>query len=124
MTRRDTGFPADVVEQIWIRDGGCCARCGRGLVRADRGGSWAIHHREPRGRGGAGKRRTWVNLAANGVCLCTGCHDWVEKHRAEAVEQGWLVSAIRTLRPVDVPVVHVRFGVVRLTNEGGTEKAA
>ena len=121
---RSTGFTPDVVDQIWDRDGGCCARCGTGLSRARRGVDWAIHHREPRGRGGAGKRRWWVNLPANGVLLCNACHDWVEKHRADALDMGWLVSALRVDRPADVPVVHARLGHVRLDNDGGWELAA
>lgn len=121
---RDTGFPADVVELIWERDKGGCARCGRGLIRANRGLDWAIHHREPRGRGGAGKRRTWVNLPANGVLLCSACHDWVEANRADAIDTGWLVSALGRRRPVDVAIQHARHGLVHLDNQGEWELAA
>lgn len=121
---RDTGFPDDVVDLIWARDKGSCVRCGRGLHRSDRGMSWAIHHREPRGRGGAGKRRTWVNLPSNGLVLCNVCHEWVEGNRKTAMFDGFLVSALGIRRPADVPVAHVMFGLVILNDHGGWEKAA
>jgi hypothetical protein len=122
---RDTGFPADVVELIWDRDKGGCARCGRGLHRDRRGpdGDWAIHHREPRGRYGI-KGRPWVNQAANGVCLCNVCHEWVEANRRVAIDTGWLVSALGIRRPADVAIQHARHGLVRLDNQGEWELAA
>ena len=89
MTRK-VGFPPVVADAIFDRDRGCCARCGKGLSRARRGVDWAIHHRRPRGAGGAGKRSPWVNLPGNGVCLCNDCHEWVEKPRASAIVTGWL----------------------------------
>jgi hypothetical protein len=119
------GFPADVVDMIWRRDRGSCARCGRGLIRERRVADWAIHHREPRGKGGTtGRVREWVNRAANGVCLCNTCHDWIEANRTEAIRAGWLVSALRVLRPVDVPIPHAILGRVQLDDDGGWEKAA
>jgi hypothetical protein len=122
---RDTGFPADVVVLIWERDGGWCARCGRGLLLERRGpdGDWAIHHREPRGRYGI-KGRPWVNLAANGVCLCNECHAEVEASRRDALDAGWLVSALGRMRPAEKAIQHARHGFVRLDNKGGWELAA
>lgn len=116
---RVTGFTADVVELIWERDRGACARCGRGLVRSRRGEDWAVHHREPRGRGGAGRKRWWVNLPCNGVLLCTECHVEVEKKRAEAVEAGFIVSALGIVRPHRVPIIHATHGRVWLDSRGG-----
>lgn len=119
------GFPTDVATAIWHRDRGRCARCGIGLVRERRGADWAIHHREPRGAGGTtGRVRDWVNRAANGVCLCNGCHEWVEKHRASAITAGFIVSALRVARPVDVPISHAILGRVTLDNDGGWDLAA
>jgi len=124
MSRRETGFPAAVVDLIWDRDKGSCARCGRGLARYRRGSDWAIHHRRPRGIGGSGKRSPWVNLPANGVCLCTGCHEWVEANRRDAIAAGWLVSALGTARPTDIPVAHALHGFVRLDDAGDWELVA
>lgn len=118
------GFPADVAELIWTRDRGSCARCGRGLVREARGTSWAIHHRQPRGHGGAGKRRWWANLSANGVCLCSWCHETVEANRKDGIRDGFLVSALGIQRPEEVAIKHALFGVVRLDDHGGWELAA
>lgn len=120
---RDTGFPADVVELIWDRDKGSCARCGRGLVRERRGVDWAIHHRAPRGVGGAGKKAAWVNRASNGVCLCTDCHNAVERDRAAASIVGWLVSRLSTDRPTDIAICHALHGVVYLDDDGGVTRA-
>ncbi len=53
-----------------------------------------LHHRTPRGMGGS--RQAWIDQPANLVLLCgsgtTGCHGWVESHRAWALDQGWLCS--------------------------------
>jgi hypothetical protein len=121
---KDTGFPKAVVDLIWARERGACARCGRGLARERRGIDWAIHHREPRGRGGAGKRRTWVNLPSNGLVLCTACHEWVERFRVNALDLGLIVSALGVARPTEVPVVHALYGRVLLNNDGGLKRAA
>lgn len=54
--------------------------------------------------------RVAAHTTANLVTLCgtgvTGCHGWVESHRAVAYEQGWLVHRWDdpALRPV------LRFG--------------
>jgi len=120
---RDTGFTPLVVSQIWERDRGCCARCGLGLVRERRGDDWAIHHREPRGRGGAGRKRWWVNLPSNGVLLCTACHVAVESDHAEATAAGFIVSALGVVRPHAARIVHALLGPVFLTNAGGWESA-
>lgn len=117
------GFPPSVVELIWKRDRGCCARCGLGLVRERRGETWAIHHRAPRGTGGAGKRATWVNRAPNGVCLCNTCHAEVERDRAAARVVGWLVSRLSQHRPRDLAIPHAIHGVVYLDDDGGWTRA-
>jgi len=65
-----------------------------------------------------------VNRAANGVCLCNDCHAWVEQHRTEAVRAGFIVSALRVMRPVDVPIRHALLGHVVLDDDGGWELAA
>jgi len=44
-------FPGDVVRRAWIRQGGLCAHCGRGLAWDNRDGTgmgaWHAHHRKP-----------------------------------------------------------------------------
>lgn len=123
MSTKRGAFPPAVVALIWGRDSGRCARCGQYQHRPDRGYSWSIHHRRPRGMGGA--RAAWVSLPANGVVLCgngvTGCHGWVESHRGEAVEAGWLVSRLGYLLAEDIPVQY-HDGLYRLDDAGGREK--
>lgn len=101
-------------------------RCGIGLQRSDRGYSWSAHHRAPRSMGGT--REPWVSKAANGVLLCgtgtTGCHGWVEKHRSEAIAQGWLVSRIRIHVAADIPVLYWDGTVRQLDDDGGYVLAA
>lgn len=120
---RETGFLPTVVDLIWRRDRGCCARCGRGLVFERRGVDWAIHHRCPRGAGGVGKRAAWVNGAANGVVLCTGCHEWVESNRKLARADGWLLSRLGVDRASDVAIPHALHGLVWIDDEGGVRTA-
>lgn len=54
-----------------------------------------------------GSRDGWESSPANLVVLCgsgtTGCHGWVESHRAEAYDAGLLVRrGLRT--PAEVPL--------------------
>ncbi len=99
-------FSAATVDLIWSRDNGCCVICGVGLWREDRGNSWSIHHRVPRGMGGSKLR--WIGQASNGLTLCgtgtTGCHGDVESNRDVAYKKGWLVRRHGILKPTAVPV--------------------
>jgi 5-methylcytosine-specific restriction protein A len=63
-----------------------------------------------------GSRGAVTNSAANLVLLCRGCHAWVESHRADAYEQGWLVH--RWQDPGPVPVYVAWQGWARLTLDG------
>lgn len=105
-------FPERARRIIIERAGRCCERCGRYAE----GGS--IHHRTPRGMGGS--RDPLISTVPNGVLLCgsgtSGCHGWVETHRAEARADGWLVP--RGVDPATVPVRHVHFGLVYLDPDG------
>jgi hypothetical protein len=88
---RDTGPSAAVRRYVRARDGHACKRCFRPL-REDEG---SIHHRQPRQMGGT--KRPDVNDLAALALLCgsgtTGCHGWIESHRAEAYANGWLVHS-------------------------------
>ena len=90
---RNTGPDFDTVMAVLHRDGYRCVRCGT-PIEGDRGVHWSLHHRAPRGMGGT--RRPEVNSPSNLIPLCgsgvTGCHGFVESHRAEALDAGWLVS--------------------------------
>lgn len=65
---------------VYDRDAGC-VRCGttQGLT---------VHHRLPRGRGGPDSPDNLLSACGSGT---TGCHGWIESHRAEAYISGWLV---------------------------------
>jgi hypothetical protein len=60
-----------------------------------------------------------LNLPSNVVTLCgtgtTGCHGWVEAHREQATEQGWLLVSI-----VDrhLPVRTIVSSLVTLLDDG------
>lgn len=106
---------------FFVRDGEACVRCGRGLRWEDRGVGWSMHHRRPRGMGG--DTSSEVSSPANALTLCgsgtTGCHGWVEQHRDEAFEAGWLVPKLGELNdPRDVPVMH--HGVEKWLTDWGS----
>ncbi len=118
---RNTDPSKVTVALVLERDQDACARCGAG-IHGDRGWDWSIHHRCARGMGGS-RSVVWMNRAANLVTLCgsgtTGCHGWVENHRALAYEQGWLVSRLRLPIPSEVPIPHIIHGRVLLDDFGG-----
>jgi hypothetical protein len=116
----NTGPGNATVGKVWRREDGRCARCGFPIT-GDRGQGWSIHHRAPRGSGGA-KHVGWMNLPSNLLLLCgsgtTGCHGWVEAHRQDALDLGFLVLRNGRLLPGDVPVHHATLGLVLLTDDG------
>lgn len=114
-------FPPAVVKAVFHdRDQGRCFRCGRGLHWGDRGLGWSAHHRAPRGAGGS--RVAWVSSAANCLIVCgtgtTGCHGWIEAHRAEALEHGWLILRNSIQRADEVPALRHDGVLVVLTTTG------
>ena len=117
---RSTGPSAVVVDIVWVRDNGSCARCGTGLSFAQRGSQWSVHHRRPRGMGGTSE--LWVNQPANLVCLCgsgvTGCHGWVEANRADARDLGWLVSRNAKFVAAEIPVTYPDGRLYQLDDDG------
>lgn len=98
--------PKTVRLMFEIREDSSCFYCRRGLTWEGRGMSWSAHHRKPRGTGGT--RDTAIGRISNGIVLCgsgtTGCHGWVESHRAEASDAGLLMSRLGSDDPVNVPV--------------------
>lgn len=64
------------------RDNDQCQRCGQH-------GTHDVHHRIPRGMGGANTAHAY--RASNLLTLCRACHHHVEQHRAAARDQGHLV---------------------------------
>lgn len=103
-------FSAVVRARIMARSGGFC--------EARIPGCWdeaaQLHHRRPRGAGGS--RDPLTGGAANGYALCLPCHDHIERNRAEARENGWLVR--QGTDPAAVPVFRYRMWVL-LDDEGG-----
>jgi hypothetical protein len=63
-----------------------------------------------------------VNLPANLVLLCgsgtTGCHGWVEAHRAAATRAGFLVPRNGRFVAADIPMEHAIHGWVLLRDDG------
>lgn len=92
------------------RSAGFCEVCG---ARAGTN----IHHRAPRGMGGT-KRNIhtceWLlHVCGSGT---TGCHGYIETHRDEAYEKGWLLR--RNAGP-DTPAWLYGHVFVILTPDGG-----
>ena len=93
-------FAAATVRLVFFaRDLERCFICRRPLRWEDRGIGWSAHHRKPRGAGGVfGAAAELIRSAANCLILCgsgtTGCHGWVEKNRALALEMGLLISRL------------------------------
>lgn len=117
MSKAPTARTRTVVRHRAERHGwDLCERCGCNLGEN-------IHHRRPRGMGGSKVPAT--NLPSNLLWLCgsgtTGCHGWIESHRAEAKANGWLLEQWQS--PLETPVrVHDR-GLVLLDNIGGMTPA-
>jgi hypothetical protein len=114
-------FAPKLVRLIFtIRDAERCFRCGRHLRWEDRGHGWSMHHRRPRGAGGTSL--LWVGMAANALTLCghatspDGCHAWVETHREEATELGYLIPLNGIQVAEDVAALRWDGVLVELTN--------
>lgn len=101
---RDTGPDEGTKQIVYVRARHRCERCGGGSI-------FNIHHRLPRRMGGT--RWPLVNHPVNLVLLCTRCHEWVESHREQSVDEGWLLRSqwISTTDAADIPLPP-RRGVV------------
>jgi hypothetical protein len=82
-----TRIPAKLRVAVLDRDDHSCCRCGVSLE----GSYYSLHHRRRKGAGGSKLLDTMANL----VTLCgtgtTGCHGYIEEHRAACYTLGWLV---------------------------------
>ena len=99
-----SAIPPRIREAVWERDRGCCVRCSKVGTN--------IHHRRPRMMGGTSDPR--VNDARNLIVLCgsgtTGCHGWIESHRATARRDGWLLASFDDLdRPMTMGNREIRL---------------
>jgi hypothetical protein len=109
-------FSPDVVRRAFERDGERCFRCRLALRWELRGavyvGGWSAHHRKARGRGGS--KDPMKSGIANCLILCgtgtTGCHGWVEKNRAVALEQGYLIPLNATTPEYEPAAVRIKRG--------------
>ena len=114
-------FSKRTASVIFDRDHGRCFRCGEFVWSGERGASWSLHHRRPRGAGGSSV--DWVNLPSNGVILCgtgtTGDHGWAESHREDARALGFLVALNGILRPSEVAILRWDGVLVHLADDGG-----
>lgn len=102
---RDTGPDLKTVLDVLARDRHMCVRDSV-PIRGDRGTDWVIHHRRPRAMGGS--RLPDTNEPQNLLSLCAACHEYVESHRAEALDNGWLVPQSGNPSLVSVLVEHGR----------------
>lgn len=93
-------FTAETVRAAFFeRERERCFRCRRPLRFEDRGIGWSAHHRKPRGTGGVGRKdgdlAREIRSITNCLILCgsgtTGCHGWIEQHRAIAEDHGYIV---------------------------------
>lgn len=117
MSRR-TGPSREVREAVMKRDKWRCVRCGRDVTSYGAN----FQHRKPRGMGGT--RDASINKPSNGIVLCgsgtTGCHGWVETHRAESHEAGWSIPWWQD--PLEVPVLYPDGNKYLLDDEGGRKR--
>lgn len=84
-TRKDIEAARTLVR---ARDEQRCQMCGRWLWES---GSYSVHHRLNRGRGGSAlleRASILIHLCGDGVL---GCHGWVTNHPEAAAQTGWLL---------------------------------
>ena len=109
-------FTADTRESVMQRSRGRCDRCGNVITAGAH-----FHHRRPRGAGST--TRPESASPANCLLLHPACHDYIERHRTEAKEKGWLVNQHDDPRLMPVLVqgrLSVLFDDGSLREVGGT----
>ncbi|MGI5223012.1 hypothetical protein [Nocardia sp. CA-290969] len=100
------------------------AERSKGLCELDAcGPAGHIHHRAPRGRGGS--QLEWINRAANALHVSARCHDRIERNRADAVANGWLILRNGQATAVETAVLYrgrwahlTDYGLVVPTGDG------
>lgn len=102
--------------EVMVRANFRCERCGISIQSLP----MSIHHRRPRAMGGTHRLET--NYSSNLLALCgsgtSGCHGYIESHRAESIELGFIVPQYEM--PNNVPVKTFIHGWVLLTDDGST----
>lgn len=110
----------DIRFQVFARAFYRCERCGGAITSS----GVSVHHRQPRKMGGS--KRPELHQPANLIVLCgsgtTGCHGWVESHRHQARESGYLIYAIDNAE--DIPFVDNEKRVWFIDNQGGKRQLA
>jgi hypothetical protein len=110
-------IPRKVRAAVLARDNEACVCCGQNVTYIP----YSIHHRKPRQMGGTNDPR--INGMANLLTLCgtgtTGCHGYIESHRDEARETGYLLRSVE-----DAPTTPVLAFVGWLTFSDEIEGAA
>lgn len=100
--------------EVMIRAGFRCERCGTSIQSTP----MSIHHRRPRAMGGTHRLET--NYPSNLMALCgsgtSGCHGYLESHRTEAIDEGFIVPQYET--PNNVAVKTYINGWVLLNDDG------
>lgn len=98
----DGSFSRDTKAAALVRARSECERCGRWCGE----GTWReFHHRNPRGMGGAAAERAEaLSDVANCLLLCHLCHRWIESHRSDSLEAGWLVNHGDDPREISVEI--------------------
>ena len=102
-----TGFSPKTRQIVLGRADNLCEICCRG-------GPLQCHHRRARGMGSS--KDPLTNTPANALAICPADHAWVESHRTEALENGWLVRQGKN--PEHVPVLYRRTHFVILSADG------
>jgi hypothetical protein len=79
------------------RSGGACEVCIPGVCL---GRATNMHHRKPESHGGESVPVNLLHVCGSGT---TGCHGYIEHHRAESYENGWLVRSWAVVLPIIAP---------------------
>lgn len=114
--RRHTGPSTETKALVDTRDGGSCVRCGAPASNRD--------HRRTRGSGGShGDVSDTINGAAWLLTVCgmgntSGCHQWKDEHRADALRDGYALPLNGALVDAELVPVLTKRGWARFLNDG------